>query len=113
MSRLLKRFGYNVEVTKDGLEMIEVYKKSKESGKTFDTVIIDLTVQGGVGGAKAIEKLLAFDPDAKAIVSSGYATHPIMSDFKKHGFKAVLPKPFEVKDLANALKAVSTLDVRA
>jgi len=47
LSRLLKRFGYNVEVTKDGLEMIEVYKKSKESGQTFDTVIIDLTVQGG------------------------------------------------------------------
>jgi len=52
--------------------------------------------------------LLAFDPDAKAIVSSGYATHPIMWNFKKHGFKAVLPKPFEVKDLVNALKAVST-----
>ncbi len=108
LSRLLKRFGYSVEVTKDGLEMIEVYKKSKESGKTFDAVIIDLTVRGGLGGAQAIEKLLAFDPDAKAIVSSGYATHPVMSDFKKHGFKAVLPKPFEVKDLANALKVIDT-----
>ena len=108
LRRWLKRFGYNVEVTKDGMEAIELYKKNIESGKAFDLVIVDLTVPGGLGGEKTIKKLLEIDPDVKAIVSSGYSTHPIMADFEKHGFKGLLIKPFEVKDLVEALKVINT-----
>ena len=80
-----------------------MYKKARESGQPFDVVIMDLTIPGGMGGKEAIKKLLEIDPYAKVIVSSGYATDPIMSDYKKYGFSAVVTKPYSVEQLEKIL----------
>jgi DNA-binding NarL/FixJ family response regulator len=42
----------------------------------------------------------------RAIVSSGNSNDPIMSDFRKYGFCAVLPKPFEIDDLQKILSKI-------
>ncbi len=102
----LTEAGYEVELTADGAEAIEHYAKARESGKPFDAVIMDLTISGGMGGKEAISRLLEIDPAAKVIVSSGYATDPIMSDFKKYGFRAVATKPYIVEELERKLRSI-------
>ena len=49
-------------------------------------------------------KLLEIDPGVKAIVSSGYATDPIMAEHKNYGFSGVLAKPYGVSELEKALQ---------
>ena len=83
-----------------------MYKKAKESGNPFDIVIMDLTVPGGMGGKEAIKRLLEIDPGVRAIVSSGYSNDPVMSNFKRYGFKGVVAKPYKMKDLAEVLRRV-------
>jgi DNA-binding NarL/FixJ family response regulator len=61
-----------------------------------------------MGGKEAIKKLLEIDPDVKAIVSSGYATDPIMADFKKYGFSAVVTKPYSFEELEKTLRDMLT-----
>lgn len=102
--RILEHLGYEVEYAGDGHEAVEIYKKAKESGKVFDAVILDLTVRGGMGGDWAIRKLLDADPQVKAIVSSGYADNPIMTNFREYGFAAAMPKPYNVLQLKEALE---------
>ena len=97
--QILEHLGYEVEYAGDGNEAIETYKKAQASGKVFDAVILDLTVQGGMGGDLAIVRLLNLDPDVKAIVSSGYADSPAMTDFKKYGFAGAIAKPYGVEQL--------------
>jgi CheY-like chemotaxis protein len=46
---------------------------------------------------------LELDPNINAIVSSGYATDPIMSNYKKYGFSAVVTKPYSVEELEKIL----------
>lgn len=104
--RILEHLGYEVEYAGDGNEAIETYKKTKESGKVFDAVILDLTVQGGMGGDLAIGRLLNLDPDVRAIVSSGYADSPVMTDFKKYGFAGAIAKPYGVEQLKEILEKV-------
>lgn len=104
--KMLESLGYEVESTSDGAEAIDLYKKAKESGNPFDIVIMDLTVPGGIGGKEAIKRLLEIDPGVRAIVSSGYSNDPVMSDFKRYGFKGVVAKPYKVKDLAEVLRRV-------
>ncbi|MFH1369030.1 MAG: response regulator [Elusimicrobiota bacterium] len=104
--RLLERLGYTAEFVKDGDEAVNAYKKAKESGKPFDAVIMDLPIPGGMGGKEAVLKILEIDPDAKAIVSNGYSTDPIMSDFKKYGFSNVLTKPFSLEEVSVVLNDV-------
>ena len=101
---LLAYLGYEVEVAVDGVEAIELYKKAMESEKPFDMVILDLTNKIGMGGAETMVNLLEIDPDVKAIVASGYSNDPLMSNFREHGFRAALPKPFNLDKLKTALQ---------
>jgi CheY-like chemotaxis protein len=101
---MLGRLGYRVDVAADGREAIELYTEARKAGDGFGTVIMDLTVPGGMGGRDTIKALLALDPDATAIVSSGYADDPVMSEYQQYGFKGVVPKPFGVADLSRLLQ---------
>ncbi|MGB6065970.1 MAG: hypothetical protein WBG50_14310 [Desulfomonilaceae bacterium] len=59
-----------------------------------------------MGGAEAIGLLREFDPDVKAIVSSGYSNDPVMAEYEKHRFKGVIVKPFGVKEVSEALRRI-------
>lgn len=104
--KMIKQLGYEIKSAIDGKEAINLYKKAKESGQPFDVVILDLTIPGGMGGKEAVGELKKIDPKVKAIVSSGYSNDPVMSDFKKYGFKGVLPKPYEIEELSEILNKV-------
>jgi len=54
IKRMLNQLGYEVELTTDGIEAIELYKEAKASGQKFDAVILDLTIPGGMGGKETI-----------------------------------------------------------
>jgi two-component system cell cycle sensor histidine kinase/response regulator CckA len=100
---LLKLLGYEVVLAEDGLKCLENYKAAMESGRPFNAVIMDLTVPGGMGGKEAMEKLLEIDPKVRAIVSSGYSTDPIMSNYQQHGFMGIVAKPYNALELSRAL----------
>jgi len=101
---VLKRLGYQVEFAGDGREGIDLYEKARRDGRPFDLVIMDLTIRGGMGGKEAVAHLKKIDPEAKVIVSSGYSRDPVMSDYRAHGFCGVVPKPYEIEELARVIQ---------
>lgn len=103
---ILTVLGYEVEYSTNGQEAIDTYKAAKESGKPFDAAVFDLTVPGGMGGEEAANILKAYDPGLIAIASSGYTTSNLMSDYKNSAFKAVVPKPYRIKEMSDALHGV-------
>ena len=56
-----------------------------------------------MGGKETIKKLLAIDPNVKALVSSAYSTDPAMSNFRKYGFCGVITKPYNIEELSKIL----------
>jgi CheY-like chemotaxis protein len=102
-SQMLRRLGYDVTLAKDGMEVIDIYERAIISGKAFDAVILDLHIDGGIGGSFAMKKLLQMDPDVKGIVSSGYANDPEMTDFERYGFCGIVEKPYSMHELSNIL----------
>ncbi len=106
-SEILQYLGYTVEVAEDGKEAIDLYKKALED-TPFDAIIMDLTIAGGMGGKEAIQTLQEFDPEVKAIVSSGYSTDPVMADYRKYGFRGVVTKPYSIEELSITLHRVLT-----
>jgi len=102
--QFLKVMGFETAKAEDGREAMELYREAKESGHAFDVVIMDLTIPGGMGGKETIDKLLAYDPAAIAIVSSGYSNDPIMSNCEAYGFKGVIKKPYRIEELSYALR---------
>jgi PAS domain S-box-containing protein len=102
--RILSRLEYDPALAADGNEAIEMYQKAMDSGKPIEAVILDLTVKGGLGGKDAAKKILKMNPHAKLIVSSGYSDDPVMTNYRVYGFIGALPKPYNIKDMVEALK---------
>ncbi len=95
----LKGAGCEVSPTSDGAETVARYQESLAQGQPYDLLVMDLSIPGGMGGAAAMEKIRALDPDVRAIVSSGYSDDPVMSRYLDYGFRAVLPKPYQPQEL--------------
>ncbi len=107
LGQMLIHIGYVVEFAGDGREAIDIYKNVMASDLSFDAVIMDLTIPGGMGGQEAIEELIKINPHVKAIVSSGYSYDPIMSNYIDYGFRAVLTKPYnDIRELNRILTSV-------
>lgn len=105
-SQMLVHLGYEVVLSEDGAQAIELYEKAMKSRRPFDVVILDLTVRGGIGGEETISKLTEIDPGVKGIVSSGYSDGPVISDYESYGFSAAIAKPYKVNELGRTLNKV-------
>ncbi len=101
---MLQQLGYDVEFARNGEEAIERYRGEKGPGKGFDAVILDLTVQVGIGGEEALRKLREIDPEVKAVISSGYADDPIIKNFRAFGFLGAIAKPYTIEKLMALLE---------
>ena len=108
---LISKLGYEVVIASDGTQAVEKYREAKLSGKPFAAVILDLTVKGGMGGKKALEKLKEIDPGVKAIVSSGYSIDQVMSDHIGVGFAGMIAKPYSLAKMSRILWKVINTDV--
>jgi signal transduction histidine kinase/CheY-like chemotaxis protein len=104
----LETLGYRVETARDGAEALSLFSEASASQDNFDAVLLDLTVPGGMGGQEAASQLRAMDPSVKLIVSSGYSEAPVMAEYRKYGFDAVLGKPWASAQLTEVFQRVLT-----
>ncbi len=101
LTTLLTILGHKVITSCDGSETIEKYQNS-----SFDFVMLDITIPGGLGGIETIKQLKVIDPKIKAIVSSGYGNSPVISNYKDYGFCASLTKPYLLDELKTVIEKV-------
>ena len=103
---MLSLMGHEVLLAQDGVEALALYKEHSDSGEPIAIVIMDLTIPGGMGGQDAVKEVLAFDPDAKVIVCSGYSNDPIMANCQQYGFCAAIVKPYQLQELTKVINQV-------
>jgi len=106
VSRMLTHLGYDVTTCTDGSQAIAAYTKAKMQSQMFDVVLMDLIVPNGVGGQDAVHTIRKINPHAKVIANSGHLDHPVMMEYKKHGFTAALEKPYKLEKLQQVIEAV-------
>lgn len=106
VASMLEYLGYEVEQARDGQEAIDIYARRMDSATPVDVVIMDLTIPGGMGGAKAVREVLALHPAAKVIVSSGYSEDPVMAGYRQYGFCGAIAKPYQMRELERTIRDV-------
>jgi two-component system, cell cycle sensor histidine kinase and response regulator CckA len=103
-SQILEHLGYEVTTCVNGEEAIAYYAEARKRGAPYFAVIMDLTIPGGMGGKEAAQHIIAEDPSARLIVSSGYSNDLALSDFCNYGFCGAVVKPYKVSELADTLE---------
>ena len=105
-SAMLEEMGHQVDYAVTGEEAVMKYQNVWENNHGYDLVICDLTIPGGMGGQDAARKILKTNPQAKLIVSSGYATDPVMANYTEYGFKGRVVKPYRFVELQKVIQQV-------
>jgi PAS domain S-box-containing protein len=100
---MLSHLGFVPETALNGREAIGKYRTAVEAGHPYDIVILDLTVPGGMGGAEAVRGILAADPGAIVVASSGYSSDPVLAKPTAFGFAGSLAKPYSVTEMSREL----------
>lgn len=106
MKQILTELNYSSTFVNSGKEAIRTYNESLEKKKPFDLVILDLKMDRGIDGEETANRLLQINPKIKIVISSGFSNIPIITDYKKHGIKAVLLKPYNMNKLKKLLNEI-------
>ena len=113
LNKFLDTCGYKVTLASEGMEAYELYKSSMESDQPVDAVIMDLLVNYGLGGLDSFRLIRQAHPEVVGIVSSAYSDDNTMAEYEKHGFKAVLAKPYQLLDLKRILEELCEPEVQS
>ncbi len=103
---VLKRCGYRVFAAHNGEDGVRMYQQLARADDPADVVIMDLTLAGGLSGEEAMREILAFDPRAKVIASSGGLVEQMRQEYTAAGFAEVLPKPYVASMLSQVVHRV-------
>ena len=101
-SKILEKLGYRVLIATSGKKALEFYEAEKDG---IDLIILDM-VMPGMGGGETFDRIMAIEPQAKVLLSSGYSLDGEATDILKRGCKGFVQKPFTFKDLSLRIKAI-------
>jgi CheY-like chemotaxis protein len=107
LSKMLKQMNFTAETTTDGNEALLRYREKLQNGTPFSFTIMDLTIPGGFGSKELVNNFLELDAGAKIIVSSGYSNDPVLSKYKKFGFRGALLKPYTFEELKKVISKIN------
>ncbi|WP_328747504.1 PAS domain S-box protein [Geomonas anaerohicana] len=95
---MLKQIGYHVLQAKDGLEAVEIFRRTP--GISF--VLLDL-VMPRMDGRECLRELRGLDPDIVVVMSSGYNEQELARDFSDIAPNGFLQKPYDVAVLTKTV----------
>ncbi len=101
-ARGLGALGYAATEAASGPDALAAWKKA---GGTFDLLVTDMVMPGGMNGVELARKLRLDKPGLRVVVMSGHHREfPLDASDSADGF-SFLPKPFKPADLARAVRA--------
>jgi two-component system cell cycle sensor histidine kinase/response regulator CckA len=98
LSRALAQLGYRVLEAIDSVNALEVWSRNRDD---IRLLLTDLIMPGGITGMELATELLKERPDLKVIYISDY---PDCKDFRLQDGVNFLPKPFEMRELAQIIR---------
>ncbi len=102
MRDALPDFGYRVVTVVDGCQALAML----ESGEHFDFVFSDVSMPNGVSGIDLAGHSARLQPDARVILSSGYARAQLPPLPENVTF---LPKPYRLPQLLGVLESTHAI----
>jgi len=98
-SGLLTRLGYKVHVASSGEEAIEYLRSN-----TADILVLDMIMAPGIDGLETYQKILAINPQQKAILVSGFSETDRVRKAQQLGAGTYVKKPYVMEKIGLAIR---------
>ena len=98
----LSFYGYKVLTAESGEQAGEVYQAQQEN---IQLVVLDLNMPGK-GGKKCLSDLIAINPQAKVLITSGYSSSQQVEELIKIGAAGFISKPYRHEDLLSNIRKI-------
>jgi signal transduction histidine kinase/ActR/RegA family two-component response regulator len=99
---LLKAGGFGVDMVENGRAAIAKFRSEADR---YQAVLLDLTMPNG-DGEEAFLEIRRINPDAVVLIMSGFSPQHVLDRFSGKGLNGFIQKPFQAKDLMNALQKI-------
>jgi PAS domain S-box-containing protein len=97
--QILTAQGYSVSTAASGEEAITFIRKHP-----VDLLVIDMLMDPGINGRRTYERILAFNPEQKALIASGFSESDDVKATLELGARGFIKKPYSIYQLAGAVK---------
>lgn len=101
-SRMLTAQGYRATAARSGPECLRLYKGASEP---VALIVMDFHMPG-MNGEQVLAELLAFDPGAAVLLSSGFSERDALQRMLAKGLLGFLPKPHTQRELLTQIRAI-------
>jgi CheY-like chemotaxis protein len=108
-AKILKSAGCEIVTARDGLEALEIFRRSEEP---FDLVLMDLTMPR-MDGEEAFRGLRKIDAGIRVILMSGFSEQETLGRFAGQGVVGFVPKPFTADILIGKVKELLAQETEA
>jgi two-component system cell cycle sensor histidine kinase/response regulator CckA len=102
-TKILECLGYHVETVSSGEEAVEFLKY-----KSVDLLVLDMIMSPGIDGLETYRRVLAGNPDQKAVIASGYSDTERVKEALRIGAVSYIKKPYLLQKIGVAIKEALT-----
>jgi response regulator RpfG family c-di-GMP phosphodiesterase len=100
--KMLKRLGYSVIEAQGGRGASEIYEENRDK---IDIVIFDIILLE-INSGEVFDKLKAFNPAVKVLLSSGYSIDSQANEILKRGCDSFVQKLCCMKELSGKIREI-------
>ena len=97
-SSILKKLNYKVQTAPSGEAAVDYLKTN-----SADLVILDMVMDPGMDGLDTYKQVLAYNPNQKAVIASGFSETGRVKETMALGAGAYVKKPYSIADLGKAV----------
>ena len=98
----LEKHGFTVLLAENGMEAVELFRKSAES---IAVVVLDMAMPV-MSGEEAFRRIVEIRPDVSVVASSGFDQSEMLARFG-NGVAGFLQKPYTSVQLATKIREIS------
>lgn len=98
--RMLESLGYQVACVDSGEQAVSYLEENR-----VDLILLDMIMTPGISGRETYTRILASNPNQKAVIMSGYSGSEDVDAVRDQGARGFILKPFTIKELARAIHA--------
>ena len=103
----MSEIGHTLDFASTCEEVMQLLIESVGNGNPYKVIILDSSIPSDKHLCESTQILKNIHEKVKIILFSDQAVHPVIKNYKQHGFDAYLPKGSDIRNIRNLIQSLT------